>query len=85
MPIDFNKMTKEFLLGENLNGPSLISYIQSLSEALSNMTPRSKTDARRLEIAKEHLKSVKKGVRQLNERINLLEEKLQILEESKED
>ena len=85
MSPDFNKMTKEFLLGESSNSPSLISYIQSLSEALNNVTPRSKTDARRLEIAKEHLKSVKKGVRQLNERINLLEEKLQILEESKED
>ena len=81
-----NKITKNFILGEGEKpSPSLFTYIQSLSETLSNIRARTQTDARRLSIAREHLKEIKKGAKRLYEEVQLLEERLNILEESKED
>lgn len=81
--MDFRRMTREFLLGES-KAPSLASYIQSISEVLSAVTPRSRTDERRIEMAKNSLKEVRRHARRLQERVTILEEQVQILEENKE-
>lgn len=82
MKIDFDKMTRNFILNEG-NGPSVISYIQSLAEALNAMRPNTVADSRRLEIAKENLSNVKRHFRRLEEKISFLEEELKILQEEK--
>jgi hypothetical protein len=81
--VDYRRMTREFLLGES-KAPSLASYIQSISEVLGAVTPRSRTDERRIEMAKNSLKEVRRHTRRLQERVNILEEQVQILEENKE-
>ena len=81
--MDFRRMTREFLLGES-KAPSLASYIQSISEVLNAVTPRSRTDERRIEMAKNSLKEVRRHARRLQERVTILEEQVQILEENKE-
>ena len=81
--MDFRRMTREFLLGES-KAPSVASYIQSIGEVLGSITPRSRTDERRIEVAKANLKEVKRHTRRLQERVNILEEQVQVLEESKE-
>jgi hypothetical protein len=80
---DLRRMTREFLMGEG-KAPSLVSYIQSVSEVLNSITPRSRTDERRIEVAKANLKEVKRHSRRLQERVNVLEEQVKVLEESKE-
>ncbi len=64
--------------------PCIASYIQSVSEVLQSITPRSRRDERRIEIAKQSLKEVRRHSRRLQERVNILEEQVQVLEESKE-
>ena len=81
--MDFRRMTREFMLGESKT-PSVASYIQSISEVLNAITPRSKTDALRIETARGSLKEVRRHCRKLQERVALLEEQVQILEENKE-
>ena len=85
MKVNLRDMTKNFLLGESKSTPSLSSYLQSLTEILNSFNPKTKTEGRRLEIAKEHLKGAKKQIRVLNEHVSLLEERLNILEEGMED
>jgi hypothetical protein len=76
-------MTREFLLGEG-KAPCLASYIQSISEVLESVTPRSRTDERRIAMAKSNLVEVRRHARRLQERVTVLEEQVQVLEESKE-
>lgn len=76
-------MTRDFLLGES-KAPSLASYLQSISEVLNAVTPRSRTDQRRIEMARESMKEVRRHAKRLQERVNVLEEQVKILEESKE-
>ena len=80
--MDLRRMTREFLLGETKT-PSIGSYIQSISEVLSAITPRSKRDSMRLETARANLKEVRRHTRRLQERVTVLEEQVQVLEESK--
>ena len=40
MPIDFYRMTKEFLIGEAKKSPTLNSHIQMLGEIIDNLNPR---------------------------------------------
>ena len=80
--VDFRRMTREFLLGES-RAPSLASYLQSISEVLESITPRSRTDERRIEIASSSLKEVRRHTRRLQERVGVLEEQVKVLEESK--
>ena len=81
--MDFRRMTREFLLGES-RAPSLASYIQSVSEVLQSITPRTRTDERRIEVAKANLIEVRRHTKRLQERVNVLEEQMKVLEESKE-
>ncbi len=82
MKMDFYKMTRDFIVNEG-QGPSIVSYIQSLGEALEAMHPNTVADARRLEIAKENLLNVRRHVRRLEEKVSFLEEELKILQEKK--
>tara|TARA_Y100000593_G_scaffold66126_1_gene121770 strand:+ start:793 stop:1050 length:258 start_codon:yes stop_codon:yes gene_type:complete len=77
-----NNITRRFLLGES-KSPSLQSYLQALSETLSKLSPKTKSDHRRVEIAKSQLKEIKRHTRKLEESVALLEERLRVLEESK--
>jgi ABC-type phosphate transport system auxiliary subunit len=81
--MDFRRMTREFLLGET-KAPSVASYIQSISEVLEALRPRTRADTLRIETARGALKEVRRHTRRLQERVNVLEEQVQVLEESKE-
>jgi len=81
--LDFDKMTRDFLIGESKNTPSGQSYIQSLMEIVNSISPRTKTDAHRLSIAKNHLREVRKNYRRLEEKVQVLEEQVKVLEEGK--
>ena len=82
---DLRKMTKRFLMGEGVDTPSLMSYIQSLEEIVSKLRPHSQQETRRIEIAKEHVRNVKRHARRLTEKVTTLEERLNVLEENKEE
>ena len=82
--IDIRGMTKRFLLGETLDKPRLKSYIQSLEEIVYSIRPSSKSESRRLEIAKEQVRNIKRHSRRLAERVKTLEERISTLEENKE-
>ena len=81
--MDLRRMTREFLLGESAS-PSLSSYLQSIGEVLQAITPRSRTDERRIEMARNSLKEVRRHTKKLQERVSILEEQVKVLEESKE-
>lgn len=86
-----NNITWRFIKeGSGKAQPSIRSYLQSISEIIEAVSPKSRTDERRLEIAKNHLLEVKRNVNRLEEKntflqeqLNELEEKVKILEEEK--
>tara|TARA_R110000751_G_scaffold116380_1_gene216025 strand:- start:3092 stop:3337 length:246 start_codon:yes stop_codon:yes gene_type:complete len=80
--MDLRRMTREFLLGEG-RAPSVISYIQSISEVLESITAKTRTDERRIEVAKANLLEVRRRTRRMTERVSVLEEQVKILEENK--
>ncbi len=82
--VDLNRLTREFLLGEGKK-PSVETYIQSISETLAAIMPRSQRDIRRVEIAKSNLNEVRRHCRKMQEQIKVLEEQVNILEENKEN
>lgn len=79
-----NNITWNFFKLEENVSPSVLSYLQSLSETLNTLRPSSTSDKRRLEIARSHLKEIKKHVNKLEEQVYTLEEKIKLLEENKE-
>jgi hypothetical protein len=81
--VDLNRLTREFLLGESKK-PSVETYIQSISETLGAIMPRSQRNIRRVEIAKSNLNEVRRHCRKMQEQIKVLEEQVNILEENKE-
>lgn len=83
---DFEKMTRDFLLGESRSQePSMLSHIQALEETLSRFQPRSQSDFRRMEVAKNHLRGMRRHARKLQQECDRLQEKLKVLEEEKLD
>ena len=75
---------KDFL-NESIDEKSIFTYIQGLQEIISNLKPRTVSEKRRLQPAKQHIREVRKYARRmLNENMNL-QEKLNLLEENKED
>ena len=76
---------RDFLLNEELDERSIFTYIQGLQEIISNLKPRTVSEKRRLQLAKQHIREVRKYARRImNENMDLYE-KLQLLEESKGD
>jgi hypothetical protein len=76
---------RNFLLTEELDERSIFTYIQGLQEIISNLKPRTVSEKRRLQLAKQHIREVRKYARRIvNENMDL-NEKLQLLEENKGD
>ena len=84
MTVDLGRLTREFIMGESLDTPTMKSYIQSLEENLNSLNHRTIKEKNKIQIAKQHLKEVKRHVRRMEERLNILEEKVSVLEEKKE-
>lgn len=88
---DLHKAIRKFTLGEGITKePSMMSYLQTLEEVVSNVSPRNQADARRLEMALEairgtrrHYKRLKEENAKLMEQNSSLEEQLKVLEENK--
>jgi predicted nuclease with TOPRIM domain len=90
--MDFDKITRKFLLGEWKKGASVLSRARAIKEALENLKPRTIKDIQRIELALENLTHLRRGYRKLEEQNKTLTEenqqlteKLQILEESRGD
>ena len=64
---------------------TIFTYIQGLQEIISNLKPRTLTEKRRMQLAKQHLREVKRFARKMQNDIGVLQEKLNILEESTGD
>lgn len=79
-----NNISWNFIKLEENVSPSVLSYLQSLSETLNTLRPSSKFDKRKIEIAVTHLKEVKRHVNKLEEQVYVLEEKVKLLEENKD-
>lgn len=81
---DFENMTRRFLMGENKRKePGMMSRLQALEEALEMIQPRSQSDVRRVEMARENLRGIKRQYRRLEQENKQLQEKLSVLEEEK--
>jgi len=76
------KLTKKILLNEDLRVEPGAS-IQTLYDIVSNIRVTNKRDTGRLQLAKEHIRSIKRQMRSLNERVSTLEEELKVLTEDK--
>ena len=74
-------MTRKFLMEESKENHNVFAYIQALQETLKNFNPRSKTESRRLNIARDQLREIKRHTRKLQNEVELLQEKLVLLEE----
>ena len=72
-------------LNESLDEKNIFTYIQGLQEIISNLKPKTMTEKRRLQLAKNHLREVRKFARRMDSDLHVLQEKLNILEESKGD
>ena len=72
---------KDFL-NESIDEKTIFTYIQGLQEIISNLKPRTLTEKRRMQLAKQHLREVKRFARKMQNDIGVLQEKLNILEES---
>ena len=84
MKINFNSLTKNFILNEGV-GPTINSWIQSLSENIGALKPRSLSEERRVEVMKHNLKELRRATRRMQEQVNQLKEQVNILQEEKKD
>tara|TARA_Y100001973_G_C5208914_1_gene343846 strand:+ start:9497 stop:9775 length:279 start_codon:yes stop_codon:yes gene_type:complete len=79
--IDLNKITKNFLMKEWKENPTLSGYIQSVHELLSSLRPKTLKEQNRVSVARQQIKEIKKLTKKLEERVRILEEQIQVLEE----
>ena len=84
MHVDFDKMTKDFILNERRE-PTLIEYLNVVSEMIEYFKPSKVSESSRLAVMKENLRKARKHARLMEERLKLLEEQVKIIEEAKED
>lgn len=73
---------QSFLLEEGVDEKTIFTFIQGLQEVLSNLKPRSISEERRLQLAKQHLKEIRRSARRMQNEVSVLQEKLSILEET---
>ena len=76
------KLTKKILLNEDLRVDAGAS-VQALYDIITNIRVTNKRDTGRLQLAKEHIRSIKRQMRSLNERVNALENEIKVLTEDK--
>lgn len=84
MHVDFDKMTKDFILNERKE-PTLLEYLNVISEMVEHFKPSKVSESSRLAVMKENLRKARKHARLMEERLKLLEEQVKIIEEAKED
>jgi len=82
--IDFDAMTRSFLLNEEQDSPDTLSYVQAITEILDRMNPRSIRESRNIAVMKSHLKEIGRGTKRMMAENRQLQERLSILEEEKE-
>jgi len=70
--INLYKISQDFILNEG-HQPGLPAYIQALDEILFSMEPKTQTDLKRLEVAREHLRAIKKESRRMQEQLKVFE------------
>ena len=84
MKIDFDKLTREFLMGKTLDEgrqADAWDYLHSIAETLQSIKPKTKAGERKVQLALEHVRSLRRHTRKLEERVKVLEEQVQVLEE----
>ena len=79
--VSLNSDWKNFL-NESLDEKTIFTYIQGLQELISQFKPRTKTEQRRMVLARQHLREVKRYARRMQNEMQVLQEKVGILEES---
>ena len=89
MKVDYDQMTRRFLLKEDYD-PTILSSIQMIFEMLSGIRIVSQRDTNKIEVAKEqmikvrrHVKRIQERNKNLEEQVGVLEEQLKVLEEKK--
>lgn len=89
--MDFDKVTRRFLMGELNQKVSVLSRVRAIREAFESLNPRTIKERQRIELSLENLKHVRREYRKLEEQNGSLleenrnlQEKLQLLEENKE-
>jgi|TARA_Y100001970_G_scaffold288085_1_gene414395 hypothetical protein len=84
MKIDLRSLTRDFIMNEG-RGPTIVSWIQALSENVNALKPRSLSEERRIEVMKHNLAELRRAARRMQERIIKLEEQVNVLQEDKND
>ena len=79
--MSLDKAWRNFL-NESVDEKTIFTYIQGLQEIISNLKPRTLTEKRRMQLARQHLREVKRFARKMQNDIGILQEKLNVLEES---
>lgn len=82
--IDYDAMTRSFLLNEEHDSPDTLSYIQAITEILNRMNPHSIRESRNIAVMKSHLKEIGRGTKRMMAENRQLQERLTVLEEEKE-
>ena len=82
--IDFDGMTKRFLLGESKT-INTRAYLRALRDGFAKLRPSSQSQAVLIENMKTHLIAVTRDFTSLQEKVSMLEEKLSVLEENKKE
>jgi len=82
MSVDLDKITRQFLMGEEKLPEDVFTFIQGLGDVLNNFRPRTMAEKRRINVAKKQLKEIKHHSRKMYNKISILEEKLNVLEEN---
>jgi hypothetical protein len=72
--MNFNDLTRKFLMGEWNTKASGLSRARAIKEALESLKPRTIKERQRIELALENLSHLRRGYRKFNEKLNLLEE-----------
>lgn len=84
MKFNLNSLTRDFIVNEG-TGPTISSWIQSLSENINALKPRSLSEERRIEVMKHNLRELRRASRRMQEQVNKLEEQVTLLQEDKEN
>ena len=81
--VDFQRLTREFLLGEAKQA-SPQSCFQTIAELLDMMNPKTVSNKRRIESIRENVRNLRRNMLQMEKKITVLQEQIQVLEEAKE-
>jgi len=82
MKFNLHSLTKSFMMNEGA-GPTINSWIQSLSENINALRAHSLSEERRIEVMKHNLRELRRASRRMQEQVNRLEEQVSILQEEK--